>query len=287
MVSVRKLADLQLSAASGLVRMGGRLLVVADDELFLDAYGADGERQARLPLHGRSALPEEHHERKRLKPDLEALVALPGRRILAMGSGSAPQRRTAFLFAAPSDGALPEFQHVVDLAPLYDHLSRTFPELNLEGAAAAGGRLRLLQRGNGAQAQNAVIDLALDRTLEALATGAPFTAQLLLDVRPVELPRLGKVRLGFTDASPVAEDDPRVVFVCAAEDTDDPYLDGACAGSAIGVLDPLARVEWLEPLEGKHKVEGVTVEPGAQRALLVADPDDRSQRAPLLECSLE
>jgi hypothetical protein len=119
-----------------------------------------------------------------------------------------------------------------------------------------------------------VIELALDGVLEAIARGAPFGAGLVLDVRSVALPALGKVRLGFTDASPLAQGDPRTVFVAAAEDTDDPYLDGACAGSAIGLLDEEARVAWLEPLEGRHKVEGVAVEPGGDRALLVADPDD-------------
>ncbi|HEY3451024.1 MAG TPA: hypothetical protein VGK67_32000 [Myxococcales bacterium] len=286
MVPVRKLADLALSAASGVVRLGQHLLVVADDELFLDAYADDGRRSGRIALRAKAPLPEEHQERKRLKPDLEALVVLPGRRVLAVGSGSTDRRRTAYLFEAPAEGALPGFRGACDLSLLYAHLSERFPELNIEGAAVAGGKLRLLQRGNGARGQNAVIDLALDGVLEALTTRVPLAARLVLDVRPVQLPPLGKVRLGFTDASPIAEGDPRIMFVAAAEDTDDPYLDGECAGSAIGVLDEKARVEWLEPLEGKHKVEGVIVEPGGTRALLVAHPDDREQRAPLLECSL-
>ncbi len=286
MVPVRKLADLELSAASGAVRLGEHLLVVADDELFLDAYALDGRRAGRVALDGKPPLPDAHKDRKRLKPDLEALVMLPGRRVLAMGSGSTERRRTAYLFEAPSEGSLPVFRGVCDLGPLYLHLRERFPELNVEGAAVAGSRLRLLQRGNGAQGQNAVIELALDGVLEAIARGAPFGAGLVLDVRSVALPALGKVRLGFTDASPLAQGDPRTVFVAAAEDTDDPYLDGACAGSAIGLLDEEARVAWLEPLEGRHKVEGVAVEPGGDRALLVADPDDRSQRAPLLECPL-
>lgn len=287
MVPVRKLADLELSAASGVVRVGQHLLVVADDELFLDAYTEAGRRAERIALLGKSPLPEEHRERKRLKPDLEALVNLPGRRVLALGSGSAKGRCAGYLFEAAAEGGLPKFCATCDLSPLYEQLSRSFPALNVEGAAVAGRSLRLLQRGNGAQGQNAVVDLSLDGVLEALAGGHALTADLVQEIRPVHLPSLGQARLGFTDASPIAEGDRRIVFVAAAEDTDDPYLDGECTGSAIGVLDEQGRVEWLETLEGKNKVEGVTVEAGARRALLVADPDDRSQRAPLLECSLE
>ena len=202
MIAVRKLAELQVSAASGLVRIGQRLLVVADDELHLDAYAADGaQRVGRIALPATKPLPE-GEGRKRLKPDLESLVCLPGGRVLALGSGSTEQRRTGHLFEAPAGDELPEYRATCDLGPLYAHLLGQFAELNVEGAAAAAGRLRLLQRGNGARGQNAVIDLALDGVLEALAAGRPLAADLVLAVYPVDLGRLAGVRLGFTDASP-------------------------------------------------------------------------------------
>ena len=282
MIPVRKLADLDLSAASGLVRLGKHLLVVADDELFLDAYALDGRsRAARIAFPSRAVLPD-GEGRKRLKPDLESLVVLPGGRVLATGSGSTDRRRTAFLFAAGPGDAAPSFRATVDLTPLFEHLLGRIPELNLEGAAVCGKKLKLLQRGNSARGQNAVIDLALDGVLGALDHGRPLGANLVENITQVNLGLLDKVRLGFTDASPLPGDDSRIAFTAAAEDTDDPYLDGACAGSALGVLDAAGKVEWAEQIEGTNKIEGLTVEQDG-RVLLVADPDDRSRRAPLFE----
>src|SRR5215204_6417986 len=66
-----------LSAASGLVRIGGFLYVIADDELHLGVFQSD----PRIPgdtvrLFG-GELPVAKEERKALKPDLEALMLIP------------------------------------------------------------------------------------------------------------------------------------------------------------------------------------------------------------------
>ncbi|MBI5545681.1 MAG: hypothetical protein HY901_17475 [Deltaproteobacteria bacterium] len=284
MIPLRLIAELDVSAASGLVRDGRHLFVIADDEHFLDAYHlATGRRAARISLGIPGDLPSEHHSRKRLKPDLESLTMLPGGQLLALGSGSADNRCTGFLLEPPLASPSSSKPRAVELRPLYQSLRERFPELNLEGGAVGGPWLRLLQRGNGAAGANAVIDLDLAGVLAALRAGRALTPDLVQQVHPVALGELDGVPLGFTDASPLDPGEPRIAFVAAAEDTDDPYEDGACAGSVLGVLDARGQVEWSDRLEGRHKVEGLVISPANERAWLVADPDDRARRAPLFQ----
>src|SRR5687768_10956382 len=91
MIELEPIATLGISAASGLVRRGDELLVVADDELCLLRVGLDGRERGRVRLF-EGELPREPRARKRAKPDLEALVDLGDGRVLALGSGSKDNR---------------------------------------------------------------------------------------------------------------------------------------------------------------------------------------------------
>lgn len=281
-IPVRRLFDLEVSAASGLVVDGGVAYVVADDETYLDGYDlGTGQRVARVPLLG-GVLPEEHHARKAAKPDFECLTWLPGRRLLALGSGSSARRRRGVLLYV--EGA-PAVRGEVDAAPLYEHLARTFHDVNIEGAAVAGPVLRLLQRGGhgaGAARPNAVIDLDLAATLRCLDERTPWGPSLVRHVRTVTLGEVSGVALGFTDGCPLGPSSSSILFAAAAEDTDNPYDDGPCGGSVLGILDAEGHVSRLDRLEGDFKVEGIT-RAGGTRLLLVADADDRTRAAPLLE----
>ncbi len=252
------IAALDVSAASGLCELGGELHVIADDELALRVYDLDGTPRRRVPLLP-GTLPTGAAARKKAKPDLEALCVLPGGALLALGSGST---------AARDRGALVEEGGVrpVDLGPLYRALRLELPELNIEGAACFGPTLRLLSRGNGARRENALVELEL----ASLLSGAAAIARIV----PVELPELGGILLTFTDASPCGE---HMLFAAAAEDTLDPYLDGACTGSAIGLCDASGRVLELEPA-GACKLEGITRVPGGELRLC-NDADDPSAPA--------
>jgi hypothetical protein len=95
------------------------------------------------------------------------------------------------------------------------------------------------------------------------------------------------VRLSFTDASPLP--DGRIVFTAAAEDTRDAYADGPVAGSAVGMLAPDGSPLFLDAVDAKVKLEGVSahMELGRIHLLLVVDADDPAVPAPLLEAVLE
>lgn len=288
---LRLVRALDLAAASGLVRLGGRSFVVGDDDLALHAYPDDGGPPLRLPLRP-GALPAEPAARKRMKPDFEALTAWPGG-LLVLGSGSTLSRQTgAFVQLAPDMS--PASSREFSLAPLYAALAARVPGLNIEGAAARGDELVLVQRGNGAGNRSALVTLDRAAAEAAVARGAAWTPDLLravhfLDLGAVHAPTgpHGGVPYTPTDIAPLP--DGGLLLSLTAEDSPDTYADGACLGSALASLaDPLSPA-WLTPLPGRAKIEGVWAEPAGDRLRvhLVADPDDPTARSPLYSLHLD
>ena len=272
-LELQSLAQLRLSAASGLVCCGAELLVLADDELVLQRYSHAGVYLGQhLLLAGE--LPADAATRKRRKPDFEILCRLPDGRVLALGSGSTPERRRGVLWQAGS-------AQLIDLSGLYLALEARLSGLNLEGAVVQGAQLLLAQRGNSAGSLNALISLDLATLLGQLAN-ASLGPESLRTVTPVELGELHGVPLSFTDLCLAA--DGRLLFSAAAEDTESSYDDGACVGSVLGCLAG-AQVQTLWPLAGQAKIEGLCqLADGSLR--LVNDPDDRSARSHLYRADL-
>jgi uncharacterized protein DUF6929 len=289
MLQLELLAELDISAASGIVAFERQLCVIADDELFLALYDLRGRPERRIALF-EGALPEEHAARKRAKPDLEAMCLLPDRSLLCLGSGSTPGRERGALVTLGRETSVRE----LDLAPLYTELRERIPELNIEGVAVHDDALWLAQRGNGAAGQNACIELDLALAFDALAPSGALSRAALRAVHAIELPALAGSALGLTDLAP----DPRgLLFSAAAEASGNTYDDGECGGSVLGLLAWNGRTFELaacEEVAPRCKLEGVTAltPRAASRAtdpielLVVADPDDRKQRAPLFAATL-
>jgi hypothetical protein len=282
-----------VSAASGLVAVGPWLYVVADDSLHLAVFPREGHAPGRAVRLFSGELPLETQERKALKPDLEALCLLepftgcPHGALLAIPSGSTAARHRGAVIPLAADGTPAGAARPVDFTELYAQLARELGPLNVEGAAVVGGRLRLLQRGNGESGTDALVDLDRERVLRTLEANLGLASDAVRTVRRWELGRAGGVRLSFTDASPLP--DGRMVFTAAAEDTRDSYADGPVAGSAVGVLAPDGSPLFLDGIDAKVKLEGVSarVEGGRIHLLMVADADDPDVPAPLLEAVLE
>lgn len=267
-----------LSAASGLVLLGGRLYLVADDEHHLASLQPDGSG---LQLHRLlpGDLPRDKAERKRRKPDLEALAALPSPgavTLLALGSGSTPQREQGFLLELGAAGE-PERVSAVDLSALYRPLRAHFADLNIEGAFVSDDALHLLQRANTGSTVNACIRFGLDAVQAWLHHRGPAPA--LQSILHMELGTAGGVPLGFTDGAPWPGGG--WVFSAVAEDTADSYNDGACAGSVIGWVGQDGRVLQMEPVTGAPKIEGIAPI-SAARILAVTDADDPASASRLL-----
>ena len=279
-----------LSAASGLVRVGTRLFMVADDEHHLGITDASEGHTGCVQLHRilPGELPLSKSGRKKRKPDLEALALLPPGEdfphgaLLALGSGSRVNRQQALLVALDGNGWPGADAVPVDFGALYQPLRARYPDLNIEGAFVAGKRLRLLQRANKGDARNACIDYALPQ-LRAWMRGSQAEPPAPLDIVQFDLGHAAGVPFGFTDGA--AWPGRGWLFSAAAEDTHNSYSDGTCAASAIGWVDGAGILRRLDRLAGAPKVEGIALAEDG-RLLMVTDSDDPGTPSALLSVHL-
>jgi len=282
---------LHLSAASGLVCVGSTIYVVADDELHLGVFSKNLPEPGRLVRLFEGVLPDKKAARKRMKPDLEALTLVPPFEnfphgaLLALGSGSRPNRGRGAFVALDSDGTVLGPPREMDMSPVIGPLHDAFDELNIEGAVIIGDELRLFQRGNKGQADNAIISYSVWQALAALQS---------IKTDPIEPTAINRLDLGyisgvpfcFTDATALANGD--MVFCAVAEDTENAYRDGPCIGAAIGIVSHDGRLLSMQQFDQPHKVEGISARQNGDiiDLLLVTDPDDAEIPALLLSASI-
>jgi hypothetical protein len=269
-----------ISAASGLVTVSDHLYVVADDELFLGHFALTGDAPGNLLRMIPGELPEKKKERKKHKPDFEVLLRLPKfaqyehGALLAMGSGSTDRRYRAVLLPLSAGGEVDGVLRIIEASAFYEVLAHHFEELNLEGGWVQGNELRLLQRGNKAKTQNAVIHLDLHAVLNSLIAGDSLPAIKPLKIHSMDLGQIDKVPLCFSDGC--ALPDGRWLFTAVAEDTDSAYEDGECVGAAVGMVDANDHLVWSRQVAPSYKIEGIEARQEADgiHLLLVSDADD-------------
>lgn len=284
-------ASPRMSAASGLVTRQGHAYVVVDDERHLAIFDARGVGRWLRLFDGE--LPDDAARRKADKPDLETLVELPASEalpfggLLALASGSRPDRHAAVVLAFDAAGAVNGAPRHLELAPLYAPLRERCGELNIEGGLVLGDTFMLLQRANRGEARNVCIRFAW-RELQAWLMNHRLTPPRVLAFDDHDLGHLDGVPLGFTDAA--ALPGGHWLFCAVAEDTSDSYRDGACAGTAIGCVDAAGTLRSLWRLSGRWKAEGLAAALGADgdslALTLVTDADDRARSAMLLTIRL-
>lgn len=269
------------SAASGLVHWKDSFFVVADDAKVLGRFSGPGPG-THQPVLNRSAQSADMEVRKKTKPDLECLTLLPtdkGKALLTLGSGSGEYRHTGALLQKGWFGDLDTTEF--DLRPLYQYLKTRLPQLNIEGVAVVGDRLRLLHRGSGKTSPNAIIDLELATFLEAARAGRALDKSVVLTIQEVDLGSVEgptrRVPWTFTDLCPLGQG--RCLFTAAAEDTDDPYSDGEILGSAIGVMEADGSVHSVQKVAQCVKLEGIAV--AGDAVFVVTDPDEPGKAAEL------
>jgi hypothetical protein len=286
-------------AGSGLCRLGRWLAIVQDDANYIALVSDDEVRRLELPAgEGGARIFESRLGNKGAKWDLESCVVVVApdgvRWLLGVGSGSRPARcRVVLARIDEAAGALIEVR-VVPLPALYAALAGCAAfaggELNMEGAAWLGDRLRLFNRGNGDAALGAQVDASVDVSWPMLwahildPEHAP--APHLERVAAYSLGALDGVRLTFTDAA--VAPDGRVLFLASAEDSPDAYDDGEVRGAAVGVFEEGAAPRWARVVDGRgaaltEKFEGLVVEDGRAWALVDADDPDLPSRLYELE----
>ncbi|MFO1265474.1 MAG: hypothetical protein U1F67_00900 [Rubrivivax sp.] len=278
-----------LSAASGMVRIGQRLYVIADDDnqlaVFDLGHRGQGPSGACSPVN---CPPRPKRARRQARPRGAGTVAgfhrLSARALLALGSGSRPNRQRAALLALHEQGGIDGDARELDFAPIHALLQSRFAQLNIEGAFVNGTRFCLLQRGNAATPDNALVEYDCAAILDWLRGGA--AAPPPLAVHPYDLGELEGVPLCFTDGA--ALPGGGWVYCAVAEATRDNYADGPCQGSAVGIVAADGRPGPRWPLTPRCKTEGIaaSIDQGRLELLLVTDADDPGTPAQLLRAEL-
>ncbi|MCK9236720.1 MAG: hypothetical protein M0Q29_02450 [Thiopseudomonas sp.] len=282
-----------LSAASGMWICHDTLYVVADDELMLGVFSMQDDQPGQTLTIIPGALPQEAKQRKAAKPDFESLTYLPASALyphaalLALGSGSTEQRKRGMLWPFNQQQQLVPAPQLFDLQPLYQPLESVFADLNIEGVVIQGDCLKLWQRANNQQRENAVIQYPLADMYKVINA-----KQHTLNLQPqridyYDLGEVAGVPLSFTDA--YALEDGACLFTAAAENTDNSYLDGECVAAAIGLIDAQHQLRWLKPVQPIFKIEGISAKQiGEQlQILLVSDADNPATAAQLLETYIQ
>ena len=281
-----------LSAASGLVAVGRFLYVIADDTLHLGVFEIDTDRPGTLLRLFPGDLPDSPTERKKAKPDLEALLQLPPfahhphGALLALGSGSSRRRYRGVLIDLHVDGSVHGKAKIVDASPWLDELTSHLGELNIEGGWVSGHQIHLLQRGNKGRGVNAVASSDLASLLNSLDDDS-LPAPGSLRIHQFDLGSIQGVPLCFSDASPLASGE--WLFTAVAEDTANSRDDGAFVGAAIGLASGDHQLRWVRTVTPSFKIEGIEViQDGAEpKILVVTDADDPLVPAMLLSASLK
>lgn len=280
-----------LSAASGLVCLDSTMYVIADDELHLGVFSTTDAGPGRLVRLFDGVLPEEKAARKRQKPDLEALTLLPAFEgfhhgaLLAVGSGSRPNRRRGALLGLDPLGRISGLPRSLDLSAMLVPLADAFAEVNVEGAVVAGDELCLFQRGNKQHADNAIIRYRLSEVVDVV-TGRRADALRSVRIGRLDLGHVDDVPLCFTDAASLPGG--AMVFSAVAEDTDDAFNDGTCVGAAIGIVGNDGRLRFVHRLDRPYKIEGIHAQLAGNRLdlLAVTDADDPDVAAALYSATI-
>lgn len=292
MLEVKKIRDLMMnkgdlgvayvSAASGIAVAGKYAYIVADDQMCLACFNLDSDAPGNWIRLFPGDLPAEHMARKAKKPDLEALCVLPPTKyarhgaLLVVPSGSKEWRDKACLLPIDACGEIAGELLPLSFGTLYEFLRTKVRKLNIEGVSVLADKVLLANRGNSKDGENAVIVLDLSDFLYEAFDTHELTGKSFVAVHHKELGKVKDVALSFTDLCALPSG--QIVYCAAAEATDDDYVDGVCAGSAIAIDDGTFQNLRVQILNTQLKVEGVYArpvakKPGGLELILVTDGD--------------
>ncbi|MBS7808323.1 hypothetical protein [Variovorax sp. PCZ-1] len=282
-----------VSSASGLVLLHSQgrnhCYAVADDEHHLGHFVLDDGEAVELLRIFPGDLPDDAKQRKKAKPDLECLCALPAMpgypqgALLTLGSGSKNQRHTGLLMPLNAQGLLSENMASTakrfDLTALYQPLHGEFDDLNIEGCFVHGEHLHLLQRGNKGDSGSACICFDAAQ-FQAWLLGERTTAPAPEQIFKLDLGDVNGIPLTPTDG--IALPNGHWLVSATAENTHDSFTDGPCAGSALVVLNSSGHVLDLRLLQAAPKVEGMALLAQSGEVLMLTDADDPALASQLL-----
>ena len=197
--------------------------------------------------------------------------------LLAVPSGSKPNRTVGATIKIVNQQ--PEASSLIDFASLYRSLQLKFTELNIEGTCVSDSRMFLLQRGNGALKQNAIIELNLEIALSEIQNLKKVSEKSISAITEYSLDSLNGNSLAFTDACFLKSNE--LYFLAVAEKTDSTYDDGEYCCAVLGRLNLANNQMTLQEIDCPFKPEGLWVETLEDRVqiFIVTDADDHNQLA--------
>ena len=266
---------LGVSATSGLVYTDQELHIIADDSSYLYHVDMESSLQTKTPLsdffYGREQI------KKSIKPDFEAITENE-QSFFIFASGS-EENRTTFVEVNKLTN---EVVRVESLDILYGSMQSfaglALEDFNIEGVIQDQGTWYFFNRGNGPQSSNGVF----------IVTGDSVIDDFRITFHPIKLPKLNKVRSGFTDAVKV---DDAIYFLAAAEATASTYADGEILGTYLGKLDlQKLKVTESQLISSVNKFEGITLykqDDNSIEFILCEDPDNPDKDAGIYKLTIE
>src|SRR5690554_5610251 len=231
-----------IAAASGIGYENNELILVSDTGNALYHYFIENDSLAQYSLDDH---PINHQMPKKEKYDLEAFTIVDNT-WYAFGSGSKPNRNTAFYFNKFSKYSTP-----MDLTDLYSEM-KAFSDLsdedfNIEAALQYNDNWYFLNRGNGPKNANYLF----------VVQGRNFTDDFNIYYFEFDLPPINGVPSGFSAAT---LHNNTLFFIATAEDEESTYHDGEIKGSMIGAIDlKKMKVLFTQKISDTHKFEGLTI----------------------------
>lgn len=259
-----------IGAASGILYHEDSIYVISDDSNYLYRYRISTHtiNETLLINDGNTAV----QLSKSKKRDFEA-ITVDGDRFHIYGSGSSDNGKRN-MHIAVTNNEHPRVEQE-DFTFLYRRLQARFSipvdDFNIEGAIHHHGTVFLFNRGNGPLGANGIFRLSQQDTAFI----------------PIDLPRLGGVGTGFTDAILLEN---TIYFLAAAEDNRSVYQDGAIRGTLLGTLSyPDLELQSCIQLSDSHKFEGIALlddQAGTRSFLLCEDPDNGTLRSTVYKLTI-
>ncbi|MDZ4660387.1 MAG: hypothetical protein SGJ18_02080 [Pseudomonadota bacterium] len=271
-----------VTAASGIVKKGGRFFVIADDEFFLFSF-RESEKFLTSYRLMEGELPADPKERKKMKPDFESLLLLsekeypPFGALVAWPSASKKRRMAGVLVPMTDQGELDKPQ-VFDISSLGIKLKAYVDDLNFEGIFVKDQKLHLLQRGSGKIMVNGIFKIVFTDWLKAIKSG---NWDMNIEFEKLSLEKLAGVGLSFTDA---VMGPSGAMALATAEGNKNSFSDGKVHGSVLFRLEQGKAVLMTE-FEPVTKLEGIVLD--GKSIFLVDDADDVSKPSRLYKAEIE
>ena len=278
-----------VSSGSGLAYFNDAAYLVGDDASYIAVMPNTGSNvYTRIALHTNAGI---ERVEKAIKHDLEAaLIGTIGKQpfLFAFGSGSlSPYRDTMFAIDLKNNSIsfkcslLPLYKAIKTKAAIKDH------ELNIEGAALAGEKLFLFNRGN-----NIAIIIAWAEFIKYIQK--PMGLIPNFEFQKISLPVVNNFSVGISGACAINTNE--ILFTASLEEAHDNIADGTIKGSYIGVLRlnkqneiSLVSLQQFKDASGKiilDKLEAIEIikqQGNSIHALAMADNDDGKSKLFYLE----